>query len=190
MSPLPPFRFLRLTLPSRSQCSHVALATYKILLRSDPSILQKWEDAGSPKIVLKVDSEGELLSRMASARERGLIAKVGSLCLHYLSNGGVADLSDRVSWMRAERRLPRGRGRSQHSDQESRRMLILFVRDLSCFNQWNVLIWEADGIELGDVGRRRCRSHGFQVAAERLMPRPHRVKQKPQDNRNPSRGTQ
>ncbi|KAI9028028.1 peptidyl-tRNA hydrolase PTH2-domain-containing protein [Hyaloraphidium curvatum] len=58
-----------------AQCSHAALAAYKSLLRSDPALLEEWEDEGSPKIVLKVDSEAEMLARMAEAQRRGVVAK-------------------------------------------------------------------------------------------------------------------
>ena len=44
-----------------AQCSHAAVGAYKIAKKNAPNILRKWEKTGQPKIVTKVETEGELL---------------------------------------------------------------------------------------------------------------------------------
>ncbi len=55
------------------QCSHAAVAAYKQMMKQkDQEILKQWENLGQPKVVVKVDSEEELLSIAANSRSKGL----------------------------------------------------------------------------------------------------------------------
>ncbi|EFX73896.1 hypothetical protein DAPPUDRAFT_307543 [Daphnia pulex] len=55
-----------------AQCSHAAVAAYKQMKQKDQEILNHWENLGQPKVVVKVDSEEELLSIAANSRSKGL----------------------------------------------------------------------------------------------------------------------
>ncbi|KAI9558504.1 hypothetical protein GHT06_015292 [Daphnia sinensis] len=59
-----------------AQCSHAAVAAYKQILHKDPEMLKWWENYGQPKIVVKVDSEEELLSIATISRSKGLLTSV------------------------------------------------------------------------------------------------------------------
>ncbi|XP_027197854.1 peptidyl-tRNA hydrolase 2, mitochondrial-like [Dermatophagoides pteronyssinus] len=56
-----------------AQCSHAAVLAYK-QARKSINLLKKWSDCGQRKVVVKVDSEQELLNIMQNARKNGLIS--------------------------------------------------------------------------------------------------------------------
>lgn len=59
-----------------AQCSHAAVAAYKQVKQKDPGSLNQWEILGQPKVVVKVESEEELLSIAAISRSKGLVTTV------------------------------------------------------------------------------------------------------------------
>ncbi|KAK4037191.1 hypothetical protein OUZ56_029231 [Daphnia magna] len=56
-----------------SQCAHAAVQCYKTALRMDNRTLKIWLASGQPKVVVKVDTEEELLSISALSSKIGLI---------------------------------------------------------------------------------------------------------------------
>jgi len=59
-----------------AQCCHAALAAYKMAKRGCPKVLKRYESEGQPKVVVKVDSEEDLLTTLAVARSLGLVASL------------------------------------------------------------------------------------------------------------------
>src|SRR5690606_31973177 len=59
-----------------AQCSHAAVSAYKKALKHQPEVLKQWEWQGQPKIVVKVNSEDEMLKIAEDARSKGLITAV------------------------------------------------------------------------------------------------------------------
>ncbi|XP_063884079.1 probable peptidyl-tRNA hydrolase 2 [Scylla paramamosain] len=55
-----------------AQCSHGALAAYRQAQQRTPLLLQAWEDTGQTKVVLKVDSEKEILKVVEDAERKGV----------------------------------------------------------------------------------------------------------------------
>ncbi|KAJ4980980.1 hypothetical protein NE237_031817 [Protea cynaroides] len=51
-----------------AQCSHATLGLYKKLLNKAPKALNRWEMCGQVKVVLKIESEEELLVLQKSAK--------------------------------------------------------------------------------------------------------------------------
>ncbi|XP_031485263.1 uncharacterized protein LOC116254202 isoform X2 [Nymphaea colorata] len=51
-----------------AQCSHATLGLYKKLIYRAPKALERWEMCGQVKVVLKVESENELLSLQEKAK--------------------------------------------------------------------------------------------------------------------------
>ncbi|KAI0374399.1 PTH2-domain-containing protein [Pilatotrama ljubarskyi] len=58
-----------------AQCGHATLACYKILQKTNPSLLKHWERTGQAKIALKANSEEELLELEAIAKSLNLAAR-------------------------------------------------------------------------------------------------------------------
>jgi PTH2 family peptidyl-tRNA hydrolase len=56
-----------------SQCAHAAVECYKTGLKTDHKIVKIWLASGQPKVVVKVDTEEELLSIAAISTKKGLI---------------------------------------------------------------------------------------------------------------------
>ncbi|KPM11803.1 peptidyl-tRNA hydrolase 2, mitochondrial-like protein [Sarcoptes scabiei] len=56
-----------------AQCSHAAVEAYK-QAKKQSSLLKKWKESGQRKVVVKVESEENLLDVLRNAREAGLIA--------------------------------------------------------------------------------------------------------------------
>lgn len=56
-----------------SQCAHAAVQCYKTGLQTDHKTMKIWLASGQPKVVVKVDTEEELLSIAAISTKRGLI---------------------------------------------------------------------------------------------------------------------
>lgn len=52
------------------------MASYKQAKISCPDILQQWENLGQPKVVVKVNSEEELLEIAALSRQKGLVTSI------------------------------------------------------------------------------------------------------------------
>ena len=80
---------------------------YQQAKRKAPRILEEWEDCGQAKVVLKVDTEEEMLQLATTARENGLITSLvrdagrtqiasGSKTVLGIGPGPV-DLIDKVS---------------------------------------------------------------------------------------------
>ncbi|KDR18489.1 peptidyl-tRNA hydrolase 2, mitochondrial-like isoform X1 [Zootermopsis nevadensis] len=59
-----------------AQCSHAAVAAYQQALLHQPNILEQWEESGEAKVVLKVETEQELLELASVSRSRGLITSL------------------------------------------------------------------------------------------------------------------
>lgn len=57
-----------------AQCSHASLAAYTKTLRLHPEIAKEWSREGSKKVVLKVNSEKELLEYYELAEREGIPA--------------------------------------------------------------------------------------------------------------------
>eukprot|EP00850_Spirogloea_muscicola_P000529 SM000002S05609 [mRNA] locus=s2:1145775:1147365:- [translate_table: standard] len=55
-----------------AQCSHATLGLYKKIIKTAPTTLNKWEDCGQVKVVLRVESEEELLTLQKAAKEKDL----------------------------------------------------------------------------------------------------------------------
>lgn len=59
-----------------AQCGHATLACYKSLLKTNPTLLRRWERSGQAKIALRINSEEELEVLEAQAQSLGLTARV------------------------------------------------------------------------------------------------------------------
>ena len=60
-----------------AQCCHAAVQCVQFAADSAPHLLEQWDETnGSAKVVVKVESEAELLSVYASARADGLICSL------------------------------------------------------------------------------------------------------------------
>lgn len=55
-----------------AQCGHAAVGAYEKQRKKNPSKLQLWEEYGSAKIALKVESEEDLVRIYRKAREANL----------------------------------------------------------------------------------------------------------------------
>ncbi|KAB1223622.1 Peptidyl-tRNA hydrolase 2, mitochondrial [Morella rubra] len=51
-----------------AQCSHATLGLYKKLLHRAPKALNKWEMCAQPKVVLKIESEEDMLALQEQAK--------------------------------------------------------------------------------------------------------------------------
>jgi len=52
------------------------VAAYKQSKIKDPAALSQWENSGQPKVVVKVDTEEELLAIGERSRELGLVTSI------------------------------------------------------------------------------------------------------------------
>ncbi|XP_012216480.1 peptidyl-tRNA hydrolase 2, mitochondrial isoform X2 [Linepithema humile] len=59
-----------------AQCSHAAVAAYKTARRVSSKAVKIWEKCGQAKIILKVDSEAELMKIAKQAKDMGLISNM------------------------------------------------------------------------------------------------------------------
>lgn len=59
-----------------AQCAHAAVMAYKQAKRKEPRILKEWEDCGQAKVVLKVETEEEMLQLATCARANGLMTSI------------------------------------------------------------------------------------------------------------------
>jgi len=55
-----------------AQASHASLSAYRLVSMKYPEIAKKWEQQGQMKIVLKVNSESELLEMARMVHEAGI----------------------------------------------------------------------------------------------------------------------
>lgn len=55
-----------------AQCGHAAVGAYQNCMRRFPSLVRRWDDSGSAKIAVKVDSEEELMQVFRAARDKNL----------------------------------------------------------------------------------------------------------------------
>ncbi len=55
-----------------AQSSHASLSAFRHVQRTDPEIAREWEDSGQMKVVLKVQSEEELLEYYNKAKSAGI----------------------------------------------------------------------------------------------------------------------
>ncbi|CAI5969651.1 unnamed protein product [Closterium sp. NIES-64] len=55
-----------------AQCGHATLGLYKRLAKRAPTALQRWDENGQVKVVVKVDSEEELIILQDKAKKSGL----------------------------------------------------------------------------------------------------------------------
>jgi len=55
-----------------AQSSHASLSAYKHVSRTDPDVAKAWETEGQKKVVLKVNSEEELLEYYNKAKATGI----------------------------------------------------------------------------------------------------------------------
>ncbi|XP_067014782.1 peptidyl-tRNA hydrolase 2, mitochondrial [Anabrus simplex] len=56
-----------------AQCSHAAVGAYRQAKEKCPKILRAWEECGQPKIVVKTETEQELVQLAREARSMGLV---------------------------------------------------------------------------------------------------------------------
>jgi len=54
------------------QCSHASVSAYERIRKSDPDIARAWTEEGQKKIVLKVQSESELLEYFKKGQMAGI----------------------------------------------------------------------------------------------------------------------
>ena len=59
-----------------AQCSHAAVAAFKKSKSKCPVVLKSWERTGQQKVVVKVDSEEQLLLALAKAQSLDLVASI------------------------------------------------------------------------------------------------------------------
>jgi len=75
------------------QASHAAVSSAEEARKSNPSWWREWIESGQCKIVLKVNSESELLSLEKKAREMGLpVALISDMGLTELEPGTITAL--------------------------------------------------------------------------------------------------
>jgi PTH2 family peptidyl-tRNA hydrolase len=55
-----------------AQSSHASLSAYKKAQRQDPEVAHEWEMEGQKKVVLKVQSEAELIDYFQKAKAAGI----------------------------------------------------------------------------------------------------------------------
>lgn len=55
-----------------AQCGHAAVGAYEKMLRRNPATLQQWEESGSAKIAVKVDSEEQIMQVLRAAKAADL----------------------------------------------------------------------------------------------------------------------
>jgi len=55
-----------------AQASHASLSAYKKVMRMDPDVARAWESEGQMKVVLKTQSEAELLEYYNKAKQAGI----------------------------------------------------------------------------------------------------------------------
>lgn len=55
-----------------AQCGHAAVGAYQNCVKRFPNLVRRWDDCGSAKIAVKVDSEEELMGIFRAARDKNL----------------------------------------------------------------------------------------------------------------------
>lgn len=59
-----------------AQCSHATLGAYHRAKKRTPDLLRAWETIGQAKVVVKVDTEQQLLEVEEKAKKAGLVTYV------------------------------------------------------------------------------------------------------------------
>ena len=59
-----------------AQCAHAAVAAYKQAVKKAPKVLRAYERHGTPKVVVKVDTEVDLLTVYATAQSLNLVTSI------------------------------------------------------------------------------------------------------------------
>jgi PTH2 family peptidyl-tRNA hydrolase len=59
-----------------AQCAHAAVACYKSIARTNPEILQRWENLGQAKVTLKCNSEEEMNLLQGIAKSLSITARI------------------------------------------------------------------------------------------------------------------
>ncbi|KAF8078363.1 peptidyl-tRNA hydrolase 2 [Lyophyllum atratum] len=70
-----------------AQCGHATLACYKALVKTNPKLVQHWENTGQAKIALKATSEDQILELEA-------IAKSLNLCARSITDMGLTQVEE------------------------------------------------------------------------------------------------
>lgn len=78
-----------LKLPKGKACSQVAHASVDATLKSDPEMVKKWREEGMAKIVVKVQSEKELIRFFQAAKDEGITASLISDAGHTVVEPGT-----------------------------------------------------------------------------------------------------
>lgn len=55
-----------------AQCGHAAVGAYQNCVKRFPNLVRQWDDSGSAKIAVKVDSEADMMSVYRAARDKNL----------------------------------------------------------------------------------------------------------------------
>lgn len=55
-----------------AQCGHAAVGAYQSGMKQCPGVVRRWEDSGSAKIAVKVDTEAELMTLLRACRTRNI----------------------------------------------------------------------------------------------------------------------
>lgn len=55
-----------------AQCGHAAVGAYQNCLKRFPNLVRRWDDNGSAKVAVKIDSEEEMMAIFKVAREKNL----------------------------------------------------------------------------------------------------------------------
>lgn len=55
-----------------AQCGHAAVGAYQNCVRRFPNLVRRWDESGSAKIAVKVESEADLMTVFKAARDRNL----------------------------------------------------------------------------------------------------------------------
>ncbi|OQR73630.1 peptidyl-tRNA hydrolase 2 [Tropilaelaps mercedesae] len=72
-----------------AQCAHAAILAYRESKKVQPSTLQRWVVTGQAKVVVKVESEEEMLKIAAKASRLGLVTEI-------VRDAGLTQLSPRT----------------------------------------------------------------------------------------------
>lgn len=55
-----------------AQCGHAAVGAYQNCMKRNPRLLRHWDESGSAKIAVKVESEEELMGIFKAARDKNI----------------------------------------------------------------------------------------------------------------------
>lgn len=75
-----------------AQCGHAAVGAYQKMLRQNARMLQRWEESGSAKIAVKVDSEEQIMQVLRAAKA----AELNTCLIHDAGRTQIAPNSKTV----------------------------------------------------------------------------------------------